>query len=49
MADRGYIIESLSGQEAQDFLSTWQSLTTWLLHDAGETKASPEDFDIPKL
>ncbi|RJE85942.1 Bug family tripartite tricarboxylate transporter substrate binding protein [Paracoccus onubensis] len=49
MADRGYIIESLSGQEAQDFLSTWQSLTTWLLHDAGETKASPEEFDIPRL
>lgn len=48
MADRGYIIESLSGQEAQDFLTKWQSLTTWLLHDAGETKASPEEFGIPK-
>ncbi|RNF35270.1 Bug family tripartite tricarboxylate transporter substrate binding protein [Paracoccus methylarcula] len=48
MADRGYIVESLSGQEAQDFLTKWQSLTTWLLHDAGETKASPEEFGIPK-
>ncbi|MFV0292723.1 MAG: Bug family tripartite tricarboxylate transporter substrate binding protein [Paracoccus sp. (in: a-proteobacteria)] len=46
MEDRGYVIESLSGQEAQDFLSKWQSLTTWLIADAGLAKVSPEEFGI---
>lgn len=48
MQDRGYVIESMSGAEAEKFLADWQSLTTWLLHDAGVTKKSPEEFDIPK-
>ncbi|MBU3029546.1 Bug family tripartite tricarboxylate transporter substrate binding protein [Paracoccus marinaquae] len=48
MGDRGYVIESLSGKPAQDFLSKWQSLTTWLIADAGLAKASPEEFGIPR-
>lgn len=48
MGDRGYVIESLSGQPAQDFLNNWQSVTTWLIQDAGLAKHSPEEFGIPK-
>lgn len=45
---RGFKMLSLSGAEAEEFLSNWQSQTTWLIHDAGMTKASPEEFGIPK-
>lgn len=48
MAERGYVIESLSGQPATDFLNNWQSVTAWLIQDAGLAKASPEDFGIPR-
>ncbi|TMV94056.1 tripartite tricarboxylate transporter substrate binding protein [Thioclava sp. BHET1] len=48
MDGRGYTIMNISGPEAEDFLSKWQSNTTWLLQDAGLTKASPEKFGIPK-
>jgi tripartite-type tricarboxylate transporter receptor subunit TctC len=39
---------NISGAEAEKFLTRWQSVTTWLLHDAGSTKKSPEEFGIPK-
>ncbi len=45
---RGFKMLSLSGDEAASFLAEWQSNTTWLIHEAGLTKASPEDFGIPK-
>ena len=45
---RGFKMLSLSGAEAEAFLADWQSTTAWLIHDAGLTKASPEDFGIPK-
>lgn len=48
MNDRGYLIDSLSGQAAEDFLNKWQSLTSWLIYDAGQAKASPEEFGIPR-
>ena len=48
MGDRGYVIESLSGDAATQFLSKWQSLTTWLIADAGLAKKSPEEFGIPR-
>ncbi len=48
MDDRGFTVLNLSGQEAQDFLDRWQSVTAWLLEDVGETKASPEAFGIPR-
>lgn len=48
MNERGYIIESLSGAPAQEFLDTWQSVTSWLIADAGLAKISPADFAIPK-
>lgn len=48
MENRGYSVMNISGQEAEDFLTNWQSNTTWLLQDAGLTKASPEEFGIAK-
>jgi len=46
--DFGAIPMNVSGQEADLFLKKWQSVTTWLLHDAGATKVSPEEFGIPR-
>lgn len=48
MDNRGFTMMSISGAEAQDFLSKWQQGTAWLLQDAGLTKASPEDFGIAR-
>ncbi|GGH59226.1 tripartite tricarboxylate transporter substrate binding protein [Frigidibacter albus] len=45
---RGFKMLSLSGAEADTFLSEWQATTSWLIHDAGLTKASPEEFGIAK-
>ena len=39
---------NVSGNEANRFLKKWQSVTTWLLHDAGATKVSPATYDIPR-
>lgn len=39
---------NISGEEAEVFLKKWQSVTTWLLHDAGATKVSPAELGIPK-
>jgi tripartite-type tricarboxylate transporter receptor subunit TctC len=46
--DFGAIPMNVSGQEADLFLKKWQSVTTWLLHDAGATKFSPDEFGIPR-
>ena len=48
MDNRGFTMMSISGDEAQEFLSKWQQGTAWLLQDAGLTKASPEDFGIAR-
>ncbi len=48
MDDRGFTMMGLSGAEAEDFLAKWQQGTTWLLQDAGLTKASPEEFGIAR-
>lgn len=48
MDNRGFTMMSISGAEAQDFLSKWQQGTAWLLQDAGLTKASTEDFGIAR-
>ncbi|SMX48586.1 tripartite tricarboxylate transporter substrate binding protein [Maliponia aquimaris] len=48
MDNRGFQLMGISGDEAQAFLSKWQQGTTWLLQDAGLTKASPEDFGIAR-
>jgi tripartite-type tricarboxylate transporter receptor subunit TctC len=48
MQDRGNVPMSISGAEADAFLKKWQSVTTWVLHEAGATKVSPEKLGIPK-
>ncbi|WP_416138915.1 tripartite tricarboxylate transporter substrate binding protein [Halomonas sp. HK25] len=39
---------NLQGEEAQDFLSRWQSVTSWAMEDAGSAKVSPETLGIPR-
>ena len=48
MQNRGFILMNVAGEEAEEFMQTWQSNTTWLLNDAGLTKKSPEEFGIKK-
>lgn len=48
MSARGYTIMNLSGDEAKAFLDKWQSVTSWLVYDAGMAKNSPEEFGIPR-
>lgn len=48
MRERGNIMMNISGDEADAFLSKWQSVTSWLLQDAGAAKVSPEEFGIPR-
>ena len=48
IADKGNMMMNISGDEADKFLKRYQSVTTWLLHDAGATKVSPEKLGIPK-
>lgn len=48
MANRGNVMMNISGDEASDFLKKWQAVTTWVLHDSGATKRSPEEFGIAR-
>ena len=42
------VLMNIHGTEAIEYVKKWQSVTTWLLHDAGATKVSPADLNIPK-
>lgn len=44
----GVLPMGITGEEADKFWRKWQSTTAWLLHDAGVTKAHPDEFKIPK-
>ena len=48
LTDRGYVSMNISGAEADAFLKKWQSTTAWVVHEAGMSKKSPEEFGIPK-
>lgn len=48
MANRGNVMMNISGAEADEFVKKWQSVTTWVLHEGGATKVSPEELGIPK-
>lgn len=39
----------LHGEEAMEFINDWQSTTAWIIHDSGESQASPEEFGIPRI
>ncbi|MDQ7842733.1 MAG: tripartite tricarboxylate transporter substrate binding protein [Armatimonadota bacterium] len=44
----GAVPLNLSGDEAMRFVKQWQSVTAWLLYDAGAAKKSPQAFGIPR-
>ncbi len=48
MQERGFSIMNISGDEARSFLDKWQSVTSWIVYDAGIAKTSPEEFGIPR-
>lgn len=48
MEGRGFSVMNISGDEARSFLDKWQSVTSWIVYDAGIAKNSPEDFGIPR-
>lgn len=48
MEKRGFTILNVSGEEADMFLSGYRSTSSWLVHEAGFGKRSPEEFGIPK-
>ncbi|WPY96924.1 tripartite tricarboxylate transporter substrate binding protein [Limimaricola variabilis] len=48
MADRGFSIMNASGAEAEAFLDAYRSTSSWIVHEAGFAKRSPEEFGIPK-
>ncbi|WP_337877059.1 tripartite tricarboxylate transporter substrate binding protein [Elioraea sp.] len=48
MARNGNVMMNIAGEEADAFLKRWQSVTSWLLQEAGAAKRSPEEFGIPR-
>jgi len=48
MTDRGFTITNLRGDEAMQFLSSYRSVSSWIVHEAGFSKKSPEEFGIPR-
>lgn len=48
LSNFGTVSMNISGAEAEKFLSHWQSVTSWLLYDAGAAKVSPADLGIPR-
>lgn len=47
-SDFGGVTLNLRGEQAQAYIDRWQSLTSWLLEDAGAAKVSPETLGIPR-
>jgi tripartite-type tricarboxylate transporter receptor subunit TctC len=48
MEARGNVMLNLHGEEARTFLDEWQSVTSWLIYEAGGAEHSPEEFGIPR-
>ena len=48
MENRGNVVMNISGDEASEFLTKWQQVTTWVLQDTGAAKVSPEELGIPR-
>jgi tripartite-type tricarboxylate transporter receptor subunit TctC len=46
---RGLSPLNLTGDEAQNYLSRFRSVASWLVYENGIAKFSPEKFDIPRL
>jgi hypothetical protein len=39
---------NISGAEADAFLARWQSVTAWILQEAGAARTSPAELNIPR-
>ncbi|QJQ94178.1 MULTISPECIES: tripartite tricarboxylate transporter substrate binding protein [Halomonadaceae] len=39
---------NLRGEEAQEYLNSWQSVSAWSMFDAGAVEVSPEELGIPR-
>lgn len=48
LKDFGTVSMNISGDEADEFLKKWQSVTNWMYEYAGATEVSPADLGIPK-
>jgi tripartite-type tricarboxylate transporter receptor subunit TctC len=48
LKDFGAVSMNISGDEADQFLKKWQSVTCWMYQYAGAAKVSPGDLGIPK-
>lgn len=48
MENRGFTIMNISGEEAREFLTSWQSTTAWLMQDAGLAVNNPADLGIAR-
>jgi len=48
-ANFGVVPMGIGGKEAMDFLYRWQSVTAWLLADAGAAKVDPAALGIKRL
>ncbi|SOC02711.1 Bug family tripartite tricarboxylate transporter substrate binding protein [Rhodobacter maris] len=46
--NRAYLPLNLTGDAAKEYMAKWQSVTSWLVQDAGIAKTSPEEFGIPR-
>ena len=48
LKDFNTVSMNISGDEADEFLKKWQSVTNWMYEYAGATEVSPAEFGIPK-
>ena len=48
LIDFGSVPMNISGDEADNFLKKWQSVTNWMYEYAGAAEVSPADLGIPK-
>ena len=48
LKDFGAIPMGLTGKEADKFLKHWQSVSCWMIYEAGGSKTSPDKLGIPK-
>ncbi len=48
ISNNGLTGMGIFGEEANEFIQKYQSVTSWLVHNAGASKVSPEEFGIPR-
>lgn len=46
---RGYVFLGLEGDEANEYLEKFRSVSSWIAYDSGVAKFSPEKFGIKKI